>query len=346
MNTAENKEKILVAMSGGVDSSSALLMLLDEGYSCVGVTFKFHSGFSVAEAEDAKNICDTFEVKHIFVDMREEFEKEVVSHFVKTYAEGKTPNPCAVCNRKVKFKALIEIAEKEGCVKIATGHYAKTKEENGRIHLYKSTDKLKDQGYFLSTLSQETLRKIIFPLAGTTKKENREYLKKKGVVSHEKGESQEACFIDERGYAALVEEKIGKFESGNIINIKSGEKLGEHKGIMNYTIGQRRGIGIAYKQPLYVCKIDASKNIVYVGTKEDKFSSSFTVSSLNEINPLTFPWEGSVKVRYQSEESPCKVYEESGKITVEYIDTKRTVCPGQLAVFYQNDEILASAFIE
>lgn len=339
-------EKAAVAMSGGVDSSSAALLLKEQGYDCFGLTLLLNDKNKVEDIADAKSVCDKLGIEHYIVDVMEEFEEKVVRYFIDSYKNAFTPNPCMRCNVTIKFGLMLAKAFELGAAYLATGHYANVKEIDGRVHLYKSRDANKDQGYFLAMLTQKQLSRALFPLAQSCKDENRQLLKDRGINFHEKGESQDACFIGEGGYTAFLKERVPDiFVPGEILH-ENGTVLGKHEGVVNYTIGQRKGLGVAYSEALYVSGLDAQNNRVIVSDKDGVRSKAFLARDMNVINGLDLPWTGEVKTRYRSETSPVRLsMREDGLLLAEYLEEGRTAAPGQFAVFYDGDEILGGAEI-
>jgi tRNA-specific 2-thiouridylase len=290
------------------------------------------------------------------IDFKDDFKREVITNFVEEYKKGRTPNPCIICNTEIKWRCLWEKAKALGAEYLATGHYARIKygENNKRFLLLKGIDPTRDQSYALWGLSQENLARTIFPLGDLTKKEVRAKAKEFKLKVAEKAESQEICFVTDDDYSRFIKEWVhnkgegGKIKPGPIFNLK-GEKIGEHKGIPFYTIGQRRGLSIALGKPLYVIKIEADKNAIYVGENNDLFSSSFIVSDLNwiAIDDLKKEIECKIKIRYQHEPQEGSISPlTKDEVLVKFKKPERAITLGQSAVFYQNEIVLGGGIID
>ncbi|WP_448821901.1 tRNA 2-thiouridine(34) synthase MnmA [Cetobacterium sp.] len=342
----ENENKVIaVAMSGGVDSSTVAYLLKKQGYKIFGITMKTCG----EEDKDAKRICDDLGIEHYLLDVREEFEKEVIDYFVDEYSSGRTPNPCMVCNRKIKFGKLIEYAKELGAEALATGHYANI--IDGTLAI--GDDMNKDQVYFLSQIKKENLKHIIFPIGKMEKPAVRELAKNLGVRVYAKKDSQEICFVEDGKLKDfLLEKTAGKIgKSGQIVNL-NGKVLGKHEGLAFYTIGQRKGLGIASATPLYVVELDKKNNRVIVGSNEELMKKTLIANQLNlflvedveELDGL----ECFVKARSRDRLHSCRV-KVIDRDTIEILfieDSVRAVTPGQGAVLYTNDgKVIASSFI-
>lgn len=342
----ENENKVIaVAMSGGVDSSTVAYLLKKQGYKIFGITMKTCG----EEDKDAKRICDDLGIEHYLLDVREEFEKEVIDYFVDEYSSGRTPNPCMVCNRKIKFGKLIEYAKELGAEALATGHYANI--IDGTLAI--GDDMNKDQVYFLSQIKKENLKHIIFPIGKMEKPAVRELAKNLGVRVYAKKDSQEICFVEDGKLKDfLLEKTAGKIgKSGQIVNL-NGKVLGKHEGLAFYTIGQRKGLGIASATPLYVVELDKKNNRVIVGSNEELMKKTLIANQLNlflvedveELDGL----ECFVKARSRDRLHSCRV-KVIDRDTIEILfieDSVRAVTPGQGAVLYTEDgKVIASSFI-
>ena len=335
------RKKIVVGMSGGVDSSVAAYLLKSKGFDVVGVTLDIWQD-DLKEARknaisDAKKICETLGIKHYIFDVKEEFKKNVIEPFVHDYIEAKTPNPCVRCNRFLKFEGLIKCAEELGISLVATGHYARLENNNGRYYIKKSATINKDQSYMLYDLSQEQLSKIIMPLGEYTKEEIRDIAKNQGFINADKKDSQDICFISNKDYSKYIEKFFDyKPVAGNFVD-KKGNILGRHKGIINYTIGQRKGLGVSYKYPLYVIKIDKSNNTIILGEESELLRDTLVCCNVNYmlIDNLKAPMEVFAKIRYKSKEEEALI-EKLGKddIKVRFKNKVKGVTPGQAVVFY------------
>lgn len=342
--------KVLLGMSGGVDSTYAVHELRRMGYEVFGAVVLMH-GYT--ETEEAKLSAEALGVPLYVIDGRELFEQKVVSSFMDEYRRGRTPNPCIICNREVKFKLLLDFAIKNGFDKIATGHYADVvslSDENGtRYALKRSGDEKKDQTYMLWRLPQNVLSRLVFPLSSLTKQAVREEALKMELRAAYRGESQEICFIPDGDYAAFIEERIGKCPEGNFID-ENGKILGRHKGIIHYTVGQRKGLGIALGERAFITGIDPISNDITLSTK-DSYSESFFVSDIvfsglaeaktGEIMEL------NVKHRYLAPMSKASVlFLEGNRAKVSLSVPARAVTPGQSAVFYKDNVLMMGGIIE
>lgn len=347
------KKKVILAMSGGVDSSVAAYLLQKEGYEVTGVTFILNPYASAEEnIEYAQNASSLLGIKHLVVDLRKDFQREVIDYFVEEYLKGRTPNPCVICNPKIKFQTLEEIALAEEASYFATGHYARVFDypEINKYLLAEALDKKKDQSYFLYDLKQHYLTKTIFPLGQKTKNEVREIAKNLGLKAAKRAESQEICFISQKNYRFFLEEAAGaKIKPGPIFDLE-GHQLGEHQGIAYYTLGQRKGLGLALGRPYYVVKIDPFQNAIFIGTKEDLKCREFVVENVNFIyteglNSKTAT-EAEVKVRYRAPKTRALIYlSEDKKVKVQLAKEQYAVTPGQSAVFYKDEIVLGGGII-
>lgn len=343
-------EKILVGMSGGVDSSVCALAFADKGYTVSGVTLSLlgKNQSDTNNVNDAKSVCDRLGIEHYALDLSVDFKHFVINNFIDEYLKGNTPNPCIVCNKHIKFGKMLEAAKEMGFSKIATGHYARIKEQDGRYLLYKAADNSKDQSYVLYCLSQEQLSRVEFPLGEFSKSEVREMALKNGFVNANKKDSQDICFVPDGDYASFIE-KTANFVSstGDYINQK-GEKIGEHKGIIHYTIGQRKGLGVAFGHPVFVIDKNAQTNQVILGEQEDLFYKSVLVKDVNFIPFDELKNEMSVlaKLRYSQKEQPAVLKPlENGQVILEFSEPQRAPSSGQAAVFYQGDMVVGGGTI-
>ena len=346
-------KKCFVAVSGGVDSATALLLLKEKGYHVEGVTMiPFGSELVLnykGEAESAKSLCESMGVAHHSVDLKDEFASKVVADFVNAYANGETPNPCIVCNRYLKFGALADYAFDHGADEYATGHYVRVKQCGDRRVITRAADPEKDQSYMLWSLKSEQISRFIAPLGEMTKKEVRELASDFGLAVASKSDSQDICFIPDGDYRAFLERIVGNTDKNGDFVLRDGTVLGRHLGQRCYTIGQRKGLGIAYKEPLYVIGRDMKKNLVILGSNSDLFTTKFTVREAS-FSALDFP-SSSIKcqtrIRYRAPfvESTLTPIGE-GRILVETKDPVRAVTPGQSAVFYDGETLLGGGVIE
>ncbi len=343
-------EKILVGMSGGVDSSVCALALADKGYTVSGVTLSLlgNNQSDTNNVNDAKSVCDRLGIEHYALNLSEDFKRFVINNFIDEYLKGNTPNPCIVCNKHIKFGKMLEVAKEMGFSKIATGHYARIKEQDGRYLLYKAADTSKDQSYVLYCLSQEQLSHVEFPLGEFSKLQVREMATENGFVNANKKDSQDICFVPDGDYASFIE-KTANFVSstGDYINQK-GEKIGEHKGIIHYTIGQRKGLGVAFGHPVFVIDKNAGTNQVVLGEQEDLFYKSVLVKDANFIpfDKLESEMEVRAKLRYSQKEQPATIKPlENGEVLVEFLEPQRAPSSGQAAVFYDGDMVIGGGTI-
>lgn len=342
-------KRVLLGMSGGVDSSVSAVMLQKAGYEVIGCTMKLataeENGFNQA-VEDAKKVCEQLGIPHHIFDFQREFQCQVIQNFIQEYQEARTPNPCVECNRHLKFGNFYEKAKELHCDFIATGHYARIEysEKYQQFVLKKSEEEKKDQTYFLYTIPKEKLRQVLFPLQQfKTKQDTRKIAEEYGLTVAKKKDSQEICFIPDNDYKSFLNQKMEKKPKPGKIVLTTGEVVGQHQGLIYYTIGQRKGIGISYPTPLYVISLDPEKNQVIVGEEQELYQQELWASEMNWLifDSLKEPLTCLAKIRYRAKEASAKVYPvEKGKVRVEFEEPQRAITKGQSVVFYDQDGIV------
>ena len=350
--------KALIAMSGGVDSSVAAYIMKEEGFDCIGCTMKLYDNAdagvsrdktccSLDDVEDARSVAARLGMPYYVFNFSDDFREKIICKFIDSYERGRTPNPCIDCNRYMKFAKLCERARILGCDFIVTGHYARIYKEGEKYVLKKALDETKDQSYVLYNLTQDILAHTRFPLGEMKKSETREIAEKCGFINAKKPDSQDICFVPDGDYARVIELNTGKkYPPGDFVD-KNGNVLGRHKGIIHYTIGQRKGLGVSAAAPLYVIKIDVEKNTVILGDNEDLFSDTATVEDFNFISgeAPTAPFRCSAKIRYRQKEQPATAYPDGGKVKIVFDAPQRAITPGQAAVLYSGDTVIGGGTI-
>ncbi len=359
-----SKGRVLVAMSGGIDSSIAALLLHEAGYEVVGMTMKTWSyatsGGSKKETgccsldsiNDARNIAVTLGFPHMILDIREEFGDTVIDNFTSEYLAGRTPNPCVLCNTHIKWDALLRRADKLNCEYIATGHYANIRHENNRYIISKGRDLSKDQSYALWGVSQASLSRTILPLGNLHKAEIREIARQKGFQElTTKSESYEICFIPDNDYRGFLKRKVVNLEQrvqGGAFVLQDGTVVGQHKGYPFYTIGQRKGLGITLGYPVYVTEIQADTNRVVLGTFDELARNGMYVNQLNmgKYTHLASPTKSVTKIRYNDAGTPATLEQSGDTIKVYFEQGVHAIAPGQAAVFYEEDDVIGGGWIQ
>ncbi len=353
--------KVLVGMSGGVDSSVAAKLLIDDGHQVTGVTLKLFEPCdvtkdiracgSLADVRDAKAVAEKLGINHEVFDMKADFRKHVMEYFIDSYLKGETPNPCLECNKKIKFGLMLEEAEKKGFDYIATGHYAKRifDEKSGKYQLVRPSDRSKDQTYVLYGITQYQLSKTLFPLGDYDKSQAREIAANAGLINSGKPDSQDICFVPDGDYASFITDNSDAvIEKGDFLN-SDGEKIGTHNGVIHYTIGQRKGLGIALGKPAYVTAKDAVNNTVTIGEQDDLFQTEITVYNLNWLSgeAPTEPIKVTAKTRYSQNEAEAVVTPvDENSVSVKFSQPQRAPAKGQAAVFYNGDILLGGGIIQ
>lgn len=340
-----NNKPVLVAMSGGVDSSVAAHLLRLQGLTCVGATARFLPDF---DPSDAQAVALRMGMDFHVLDLQQAFAEDVMEDFVRCYEAGLTPNPCVVCNRRLKFGALLDAALALGCDFIATGHYAQIEEQNGRFILKKAADAAKDQSYFLYALTQHQLSHTLFPLGSLTKEEARRIAEEQGFVNAHKKDSQDVCFIPDGDYFAFLQKYTGKVYPAGIFLAMDGKVVGRHNGAVAYTRGQRKGLGLAMGHPVYVHSKDMARNTVTVCDNEQLFSTTLLADDWNffPFDTLTTPLRCKAKARSRMAEQPATVYlEENGICRVVFDEPQRALTTGQAVVLYDGDLVIGGGTI-
>ncbi len=352
-------EKVLIAMSGGVDSSAAAYLMAASGYDCAGITMRqFRNGdvdwqgesscCSWRDMEDAARVAYQLGIPHTVLDFTEEFRREVMDKFVRAYEEGGTPNPCLDCNRCMRSGHLLNYARSMGFDVVATGHYARIVYDGGRYLLKRGLDRAKDQSYVHYAMTQEQLAHTRFPLGELRKTEVRELAAQLGFCNARKRDSQDICFVPDGDYAAFLERHTGKtYPPGDFLDL-DGHVVGRHRGAVRYTVGQRRGLGLSMGERVYVCAKDMEQNTVTVGPEDALYSSTLTAGDVNWIafERLTTPLRATVQTRYHQQDRPATVFPQAdGTVRVDFDRPQRAVAPGQAAVFYDGDTVLGGGTI-
>jgi tRNA-specific 2-thiouridylase len=360
MAKEEMRPKVVVGMSGGVDSSVAAYLLKEQGYEVIGMTMQIWQKDTeedkdggccgLSAVDDARRVCQKLDIPHYVINFRDDFKKHVIDYFLEEYQNARTPNPCIACNRYVKWESMLTKALQIGADYIATGHYARIvkDENNGRYMLKESKTAAKDQTYALYNLTQNQLAHTLMPLGDYTKDEIRAIAKQIGLAVATKPDSQEICFVPDDDYAKYIEEETGKAPvKGAFIN-KKGKVIGQHKGIIHYTIGQRKGLGLSLGKPVFVTQISAKDNTVMIGDNEELFTTTVYANTLNfmAFEKLEGELVCSAKVRYSHQAQPCTIKMiDQETILCEFQDKQRAITPGQALVFYDKDIVIGGGTI-
>lgn len=358
------KTKVLMAMSGGIDSTVSAMLLLEQGYELVGVTFRTFDSIresclakekgccSIDSIMEAKRMAGNLGFEHHILDFRDTFRSHVIGNFVDEYMNGRTPNPCVLCNSSIKWGKLLDMADEFGCEKIATGHYAQIVESDGHVYLANAADTHKDQTYFLWMLTEQNLARTIFPLGGYTKQQVRQMAAERGYVKlSQKTESQEICFIPNNDYRDFLAQQVPDFaekcKNGDFID-KNGMVVGTHNGFQNYTIGQRKGLKVAFGTPKYVTKIDAATNRVTLGDRDDLLSTTLTAAQcrFTDAEKLSVNPHVMARIRYKSPATEATIAIEGSRCSLQFDEPVWGVTPGQSLVLYQGGKVVGGGFIE
>lgn len=354
-------KKAIIAMSGGVDSSVAAYLMKEKGYACIGVTMKLfqnddvgvsreHSCCSLDDVEDARSVAYSLDMPYYVFNFADRFREDVIDGFIDAYENGRTPNPCIDCNRYLKFEKLFHRAKELSCDYVVTGHYAQIDfdEKTGRYLLKKAVDDTKDQSYVLYSMTQEQLAHVQFPLGGMKKADARKIAEAQGFINAAKHDSQDICFVQNGKYSDFIEQFTGKmYPEGDFVGT-DGRVLGKHKGIIRYTVGQRKGLGIAFSQPMYVVKVDPAKNQVVLGTNEELFTTTLTAKDINliSVERIAEPMRVKAKVRYRHQEQWATVQQmDEDTIKVVFDEPQRAITSGQAVVMYDGDVVVGGGTI-
>ena len=343
-------KKVMVGISGGVDSATSCLVLKEMGYDVAGVNINFIDPNDEINI-DAKEVCKTLNIPFFHFDLYNDFKDKIIKNFYESYNSGKTPNPCILCNKYFKFGKMLEFALNNGYEYIATGHYAKVEysDKYGRYILRKANNLLKDQSYFLYQIPKDALSHVIFPLEEfDSKEEVRNKAKEANLGVSQKKDSLDICFIPTKDYKKyLIDNNYVKPKTGNIV-LSDGKVLGKHSGLFNYTIGQRKGLGVSYSEPLFVLGFDFNKNNLIVGTEKELYKKEILVSNINLLlfDKLEDGLKLNVRIRYQGKDNPATLYNDNNKIRIVFDEEIKSPTPGQSAVFYLDDIVVGGGIIE
>lgn len=359
MTSSLSGPRVVVAMSGGVDSSVAAVLLKQEGYDVTGVTMRLFSAdtqdattsynkgcCTLEDVDDARRVCQIIGIPHYLLNFEREFQEQVIDYFCQEYARGRTPHPCLACNDKLKFSFLLQRTAAMGADFVATGHYARLRSQDGQRHLLKGLDASKDQSYVLYTMRQDQMEHVLLPVGWYSKPQIRNIARDAGLPVADKPDSQEICFIPTNDYRAFIAERFASMP-GEIADT-DGNVLGQHQGIEQFTVGQRRGLGIFSKEPMFVLSLDRESNRVVVGPVEELLQSTLWASGVNYLSGVSpeCPVEVEAKIRYKSSLAWATLIPHDDWVAVRFQEPQRAITPGQAVVFYQGDEVLGGGFIE
>lgn len=355
-----DNKKALIAMSGGVDSSVAALLIKEQGYTSTGITMKLYNNDTIDKKEntccsaddiaDARAVCNKLDIPYYVFNFTDSFDEQVIRRFIDAYENGATPNPCIDCNRYIKFDRLMHRMKELEMDFVVTGHYARIEynESTGRYELKKAVDSSKDQSYVLYSLTQEQLAHTLFPLGGMTKAEIRKIAEENNFINAHKHDSQDICFVPDGKYAEFIESYTGKsYPKGDFVDLQ-GKVLGEHKGIIRYTIGQRKGLGLALPAPMYVCQKDLANNKVVLCSNDELFSKELYANNINLItcNAIEKPMKVNARVRYNQKEQPATVVQvDEDKLHIVFDEPQRAISKGQAVVLYDGDTVVGGGTI-
>ncbi|MGN0181132.1 MAG: tRNA 2-thiouridine(34) synthase MnmA [Candidatus Ornithomonoglobus sp.] len=351
--------RAIIAMSGGVDSSVAAYLMQQRGYDIIGATLRLFTNedagirekscCSLSDVEDARAVAHRLGIEHYVFNFSDDFRTEVMDRFVKAYENGRTPNPCIDCNRYIKFKRLMQRAKGLEYDYVVTGHYARIARENGRYVLKKGLDNTKDQTYVLYSMTQEQLKHTLLPLGELRKTEVREIAAEQGFINAKKHDSQDICFVPDGNYAGFIEQYTGReYPNGDFVDM-DGNVLGTHKGVIRYTRGQRKGLGLALPKPMYVCRTDLDKNLVILGDNADLFSASLDASDINlmAVERIEQPIRVQAKIRYSQSAAEATVWQtDDDRLHIEFDEPQRAITRGQAVVLYDGETVVGGGVIE
>lgn len=343
-------KKAIVAMSGGVDSSVAAYLLIKKGYNCIGATMRLYEDECCSSSDsvaDARSVAERLSIPYYVFDFRNEFKEKVIENFIHTYESGGTPNPCIECNRHLKFEMMLREMGELSADYVATGHYARIIEKDDWYYLKKAVDTAKDQSYVLYTLTQKQLSRTLFPLGEFSKPEIRDIAEKEGFLNAGKKDSQDICFVPDGNYISFIERYTGKiYPDGDFVD-RQGNVLGRHQGIIRYTNGQRKGLGVSFGKPMYVVDKDIKNNAVILGENDELFSAELMADDFNWLIPdPEKEIRCNARVRYNMKEQPARAYRlDSGKVSIVFDAPQRAITKGQSAVLYVGDTVIGGGII-